>query len=138
MDGATEPAETVSRLEPMTRAECFEHLGTQVVGRLAVSRWTGPHVVPVNFVLDGESIVFRSGPGMKLRSLAARPVSFQVDAIDPRSRTGWSVLARGPAREASRREAAHLNLPTWVTTEKDHWVRMRVAAISGRRIRARG
>jgi uncharacterized protein len=123
--------------EPIERAECFELLASQTVGRLAVSRWTGPLVVPVNFVLDGESIVFRSGPGTKLRSLAARPVSFQVDEIDPESRTGWSVLARGRAQEVSGRDLTHLDPAPWAPDERDHWVRLTVIGISGRRIRRR-
>ena len=121
--------------DDLTRDECFDLLQTQDVGRLAVSWATGPLVVPVNFVLDGESIVFRSGPGTKLRALASRPVSFEVDAFDARDRTGWSVLARGRAREVSRREVAHLEVTPWMPDDKDHWVRLRVVAISGRRIR---
>ena len=121
-------------LETLSADECYELLGTQTVGRLAISRWTGPEVVPVNFVLDGESIIFRSGAGTKLRSLAARPVSFQVDAFDPASRTGWSVLARGRAREVSRKRAGEVDPGPWITEGRDHWVRLVIGVISGRRI----
>ena len=122
-------------LETLSAAECYELLATQSVGRLAISRWTGPEVVPVNFVFDGEAIVFRSGPGTKLRSLAARPVSFQVDAFDPETRTGWSVLARGRAREVSGRRAGERDPSPWVTDGRDHWVRLVIGVITGRRIR---
>ena len=53
-------------LDVLDRRECLHLLATQSVGRLAVATPEGPLVVPVNFVLDGESIVFRSDRGSKL------------------------------------------------------------------------
>lgn len=71
-------------LEELPRDECFELLRSRPVGRLAVSL-TGraPLVVPVNFVVDGDDIVFQSYAGTKLTALRDQPVSFQVDEIDP-------------------------------------------------------
>src|SRR5437763_13797599 len=83
------------------RDECLQLLRSQPVGRVAMTTPDdSPLVVPVNYVVDGEFVVFRSDPGTKLRLLAARPVSFQVDFIDWFHRSGWSVLGRGRAYEA--------------------------------------
>lgn len=123
------------QLVDLSRDECLHLLGTRQVGRVAVTiPREGPLVVPVNYVLDDRSIIFRSGYGTKLRSLPARPISFQVDHHLPEGRVGWSVLARGMAREISRAEAAHLVLEPWVPQEKHYWVRMEIHALSGRRI----
>jgi len=123
-------------LDEISRDECLALMATEQVGRLAVNWATGPLVVPVNFVLTGDTIVFRTGPGTKLRALAARPVSFEVDHIDPDSRTGWSVLARGRAREVSARQFADLPVDPWVPEGKDHWVAIKIVAATGRRISA--
>ena len=91
--------------------------------------------MPVNYLLDGDVVVFRSGPGTKLRALRGTPASFQLDDIDPTQRTGWSVLVRGRADEATHWEIDHLDLTAWAPGDKSHWVRVVPDAITGRRIR---
>jgi len=124
-----------STLDVLTREECFRYLGTVPVGRLAVATLeNGPLVVPVNFVLDGEVVVFRSDPGTKMRLLRGNPVSFEVDFVDPFHRTGWSVLLRGFAYEATPWEVEHLPVDPWPDGERHHWVRLVPSEVSGRRL----
>lgn len=133
---ATAPDAGGRTLVELTRDECLALLATQSVGRVAVAQGlVGPLVVPVNYVVEGASIFFLSGYGAKLRAALFRPVSFQVDAIDPATHTGWSVLVRGRAEEVHRRHAGG-SLPTpWATGEKPYLVRIPIRAISGRRLR---
>jgi len=78
--------------------DCWRLVPDAGVGRIAVSRdREAPIVVPVNYVVDDRTIVFRTGAGTKLSLLHDRPISFQVDDFDPLHRTGWSVLIRGVA-----------------------------------------
>lgn len=122
-------------LEEIPREECLALLAGLGVGRLAVAvPGAPPLVVPVNYVLDGEAVVFRSGVGAKLRALRGTPVSFEVDEIDLVRHTGWSVLVRGWAYETTRWEIEHLELQPWVATDREHWVRIVPETISGRRI----
>ncbi|MEZ5144423.1 MAG: pyridoxamine 5'-phosphate oxidase family protein [Acidimicrobiales bacterium] len=122
-------------LDELDRDECLRLLATQSLGRLAVSRRLEPPlVVPVNYVVDGANLVFRSGYGTKLRSLAARPVSFQVDWVDPVTRTGWSVLAHGRAREIRQRDAGPRLPEPWMPEDKPYLVRMAIHRVTGRRI----
>src|SRR4051794_9668259 len=121
-------------LDEIPRDECFELLAQAPIGRLAVNGRAGsPLVVPVNFVVDREDIVFRSDPGRKLRDVVDRPVSFEIDAIDPVHRTGWSVLVEGIAYESE--PPAGVELEPWAPGPKAHWVRVVPGSISGRRIR---
>jgi uncharacterized protein len=90
-------------------------------------------VLPVNFVLSGDAVVFRTGPGDKLRGLGQGPVSFEVDAYDPATRTGWSVLVHGVAHPLAPSEAARLALEPWAGGDKPIWVRVEPASITGRR-----
>ena len=125
-----------ARLEELDADECRGLLATQAVGRLAVVVRDGwPLVVPVNYVLDGDVIVFRSDLDDKLRALRRNPVSFEIDEIDPVTRTGWSVLVKGTAHEATTAEVQHLFLQPWAPGERAHWVRLVPARITGRRIR---
>ena len=123
-------------LDEIPRDECLRLLAAQLVGRLAVVVRDGPPlVVPVNFVLDGEVVVFRSDLDEKLRALRRNPASFQVDDVDEVNRTGWSVLVQGTAQEATTAEVQHLFLEPWAPGERDHWVRLVPTGITGRRIR---
>lgn len=92
-------------------------------------------MVPVNFTLDGETVVFRSDEGSKIAALRVGPVSFEVDFFDPVHRSRWSVLVQGMAYEATSWEVDHMGLESWVEGPKVHWVRIVPAMVTGRRIR---
>lgn len=122
------------QVEEIPRDECVTLLRAMAIGRIAVSvPEDAPLVVPVNYVLDGEVVVFRSDAGIKLARLQGHPASFQVDFIDPFHRAGWSVLVQGVAREVTVTEVEHLSLASWAGAP-NHWVRLVPATITGRRI----
>ena len=121
-------------LEEIDRDECLDLVGSLSVGRIAVALPGGPPlVVPVNYRLDGDVVVFRSDPGSKLFAMQEQPVSFQVDAVDPFRRSGWSVLIQGVAVEAEPAEVEHLVVESWAGATR-HWIRVLPVAITGRRI----
>ena len=54
----------------------------------------------MNHAVDDHSIIFRTDPGSKLRGIVRSPmVCFEVDAIDPATQRGWSVMVKGRATE---------------------------------------
>lgn len=123
-----------STIEEIPPEECLQLVAAVSVGRFAIAApGRAPLVVPVNYVLDGDVIVFRSNYGAKIAGLRRRQVSFQVDLIDPAHHTGWSVLVQGIAHEASDDEVAHLALAPWVGG-RDHWIRVVPTMVTGRRI----
>ena len=120
----------------LDREECLALLAAGRVGRFAVASMNdAPLVVPVNYVMDGDAVVFRTAAGEKLAQLRRR-ASFEVDGLDQPTETGWSVLVRGFAYEATSWEVAHLDLEPWAAGDKDRWVRIVPTAITGRRITA--
>lgn len=135
------PAPTVTRdahaVSELTTAECWRLLRAQNLGRLAVDRDDGsPDVIPVNYVVFGEGIVFRSAPGGKLRSIATQPlVAFEVDGVERSAR--WSVVVRGAAREmtsATEIEASGARaLVSSNPTRKQHFIRVVPSTTTGRR-----
>ena len=132
-------------IEVIHRDECLALAATQPVGRLAVVDHGRPHVVPVNFVLDGEDVVFRSFPGTKVDRLLDGPVCFEVDDVDAATRTGWSVVIHGRGEEVTRWDPAErrerlerLGVDPWAEGEKPHLVRIVAATVTGRRVRGHG
>ena len=126
--------DAAAALDELSRAECLELAAGHRIGRLAVKLRVGsPLVVPVNYVLDGEVVVFRTAPGSKLTALRERPVSFQVDEFDEAHSTGWSVLIQGVGIEVEPPE--DVEIEPWAPGAKDHWVRIVPSSITGRRIR---
>jgi nitroimidazol reductase NimA-like FMN-containing flavoprotein (pyridoxamine 5'-phosphate oxidase superfamily) len=66
------------------------------VGRVAFQSASGQHIVPVNFQLDGDSVVFRTRPDTELGRVAPVPeAAFEVDELDVDAQSGWSVVAKG-------------------------------------------
>ncbi|MFE4667950.1 helix-turn-helix domain-containing protein [Streptomyces sp. NPDC056716] len=114
-------------------------LGSHGVGRIAVATGTGPVVVPVNYsVVDG-AIVFRTAHDATPALAAGRRVAFEADRIDDAFSRGWSVLVRGRARtvtdpdEIRRLDAGAYSTP-WAGGDRDLWISVDPAVITGRRI----
>ena len=95
-------------LQEIGHDECFLLLATQSIGRLGVNAEHYPLIFPVNYGLDREVLVLRTRPGTKLSAANHANVTFEVDSIDPMTRTGWSVLVRGLAEEVTGEHRADL------------------------------
>ena len=52
--------------EALDTEQCRTLLGSHNVGRMAVSVDALPVILPVNYAVDGDDIVFRTTPGTKL------------------------------------------------------------------------
>lgn len=61
-DGQPHGYRRTETVEKLTRAQCLELMATVPVGRIGVSVRALPVILPVNFVLLGENIVFQNHP----------------------------------------------------------------------------
>jgi Pyridoxamine 5'-phosphate oxidase len=52
--------------------ECLRLLAARQVGRLGFVLGGGPEVLPINYVLDGDAVVFATAEGSKLRGATRR------------------------------------------------------------------
>ncbi|WP_369134848.1 pyridoxamine 5'-phosphate oxidase family protein [Modestobacter sp. I12A-02662] len=95
-------------LDEIPTDECYRLLTTQEIGRLGVNAEEYPLIVPVNLAMDGTTIVIRTRAGTRLAAAQHARVTFEVDEIDRRTRSGWSVLARGLAEEVGAEHRADL------------------------------
>jgi uncharacterized protein len=130
------------QMDELGIGECLRLLGNHMFGRLAFMDHVGvlPMIIPVNYMLVGDRITFRTGEGSKLgNALREEPVAFEVDGLDPADRTGWSVVVRGRATIVNDTvELASLwdaRLQPWAPGTKPHYVRIEARHITGRRIR---
>ena len=87
----------VTYFERLDVPECLHLLRTGGVGRVAwQDNAEGLTVLPVNYRVIGDSVVFRTSEASTLARLAKPTrVAFQVDEIDHATAVGWSVLVRG-------------------------------------------
>ncbi len=124
--------------ETMTTEECWERLGAASVARLAIAIAGKPDIFPINFVVDGASIVFRTGAGTKFAASALlHDVALEIDGYEPQQHTAWSVVVKGRAHEVERMDevfaAEDLPLFPWVATPKPNFVRITPTEVTGRR-----
>lgn len=119
-------------------AECWDRVAAAPYGRLAMSVSDQVDIVPVNVVLSGGDLYFRTAPGSKLAEIAANPrVAFEVDGYD--DDTAFSVVVKGIAERLERHAdidaAEELPLTPWIPTPKYRWVRIRPESVTGRAFR---
>ena len=146
-EGGSEMAEFAPAVvEPLDEAECLELISAGGIGRIGYTGRYGPTVLPVNFVLYEQAVVFRTGldspMGEDLRTGIAEAdyiVAFEVDEISPATREGWSILIQGAVHHADsddeRAEIMRSGVEPWPGGEKELFIRIIPSRITGRRIR---
>ena len=116
-------------------------MSTQRLGRLGVVVDGVPLVLPMGFVLDGETVVLQTNQGAKALHVPLTSVSFEVDHVDWEQGVGWSVLIQGIGEDIStaidERSVALRSLAsaTWAPPPADRWLTIVPRTITGRRIR---
>jgi nitroimidazol reductase NimA-like FMN-containing flavoprotein (pyridoxamine 5'-phosphate oxidase superfamily) len=126
-------------LEVLQRDECLRLLGRSTLGRIGVTVGALPVILPVNYRLVGEHVVFRTTTGTKLDAATHNAVvAFEVDEFDPFSHTGWSVLVTGLASEVTDSDALmelrQAHVPRWAPSGDERIVEVSTEMLSGRRI----
>jgi uncharacterized protein len=132
------PAERGSFGE-LSEDECFLRLASSQVGRVAMCTDEGPTIVPVNYVLDGKTIVVRTTSYTLLADHAVGPMAFEVDELEPAVKFGWSVLVVGHAMpvedvdESTRLRSSGV-LDAWAPGSRNLFIRITPKRVTGREI----
>jgi nitroimidazol reductase NimA-like FMN-containing flavoprotein (pyridoxamine 5'-phosphate oxidase superfamily) len=129
-----------SGLEILPLTECLRMLASVPVGRIAFHADGEVVVLPVNHLVDGQDVVFRTASGSKLSAAEkADVVAFEADDYDAQTKSGWSVVVNGRAEilyentETQRLDG--LGLQPWPTAaDRPFWIRIRLTSVSGRQI----
>jgi uncharacterized protein len=123
-------------VQRLTPDECWALLGTSGVGRLAFGPPERLELLPVNYLVDGGALLFRTGPGTKLDTFESIDrVLLEADGYD--DPVAWSVVVRGRAGvltdPVAVARAESLPLRPWIPTLKAVHVRIVPDEITGRR-----
>jgi nitroimidazol reductase NimA-like FMN-containing flavoprotein (pyridoxamine 5'-phosphate oxidase superfamily) len=134
-----QPAYRGGRLEELEPVECRRLLVTTSIGRLGFSTGEEQRIVPLNYVLAEDRLVFRTSPENEVAKFALdRPVAFEVDQVDEFMQSGWSVLVSGTAEELPRASLRAMDVgetpEPWASGVRSLYLRIPLARITGRRV----
>lgn len=126
-------------LEVLDRVQCLGLLSTATIGRVGVTSGALPTILPVNFRLEGQEILIRSGEGAKMDvALRDAVVAFEVDDFDPIDHTGWSVVVTGITRSITDEDELErlrgIPIARWASGGNGHLVAISTDLVSGRRL----
>jgi nitroimidazol reductase NimA-like FMN-containing flavoprotein (pyridoxamine 5'-phosphate oxidase superfamily) len=128
-------------LDNLAPAVVSERLHRARVARIGYVDADGPAIVPVNIAVDAqERIVFRTAADGPLARLDHQQVAIEIDGIDAGRRAGWSILARGIARDvtdaldATAVTARAQQVDSWAPGVRDRKFVVVPLAITGRTI----
>jgi nitroimidazol reductase NimA-like FMN-containing flavoprotein (pyridoxamine 5'-phosphate oxidase superfamily) len=130
------------QLRELSPRECWNLIASGGVGRIAAITGEGPVILPVRFIVDNETVVFRTtGYGLIGRIGPASEIAFEVDHVDEAIREGWSVLLVGamervedPDEVAAAMGSADLD--PWMGGVRNLVLRIRPRRVTGRRVEA--
>lgn len=120
----------------LSEEQCWALISGVALGRLVTNMDGAQEIFPVNFVVQRQTVLFRTAEGTKLfGTIMNDQVLFEAD--DHTVAGGWSVVIRGTARVLfgadEIHEADRAGLYPWIATQKLRFVRITPAQITGRR-----
>jgi hypothetical protein len=126
--------------EDISREESLRLLGSVPIGRVVFTHHALPAIRPVNHIVEGQQIVFRTGAAAAITTAVdgtGTIVAFEADAIDPFNRIGWSVVVVGGARLL--RDDAHIGhyqelLQPWAAGAKEDVIVIQADMVTGIRL----
>jgi uncharacterized protein len=126
--------------EVLSRDACLPYLESASLGRIGISISSTPAILPVNFKLHNDAILIRTQKGSKLdAAVHGAMVAFEVDGFDEGRGAAWSVLVQGISSEVVGNDelvnAQSAELDSWAVDDQvDHFIRIELTNVSGRRI----
>jgi nitroimidazol reductase NimA-like FMN-containing flavoprotein (pyridoxamine 5'-phosphate oxidase superfamily) len=126
-------------LELLTEEQARRLLAGSEVGRVGITMGALPAIFPVNYRLIDGAIVFRTAPGSKMSAATeGAVVAFEADDYQLADRSGWSVLAVGPAEVIDdpdlESRVTKAGLEPFVDGPRSTIVRILPTFLSGRRL----
>lgn len=129
-----------AELFQLDESTCLALLSVQHVGRLIIPG-DDPYVVPFNYTAVDGGVVFRTQRRGVIDAIDDRPVVFEVDMFDDRSKSGWSVVVRGRAHDITSDTGLDHDTITgsaprpWAPGERDCVIRISADRLTGRLLR---
>jgi hypothetical protein len=128
----------VPKPEILDAAECWRLLAQVPVGRLGIISDGHPDVFPVNFKVEDNTVVFRTGAGAKLHAIeGGDSVALEADTVSAEFGLAWSVIVKGHATIVEHSDVVldkiGRSLFPWQGISQDHIIRIAPESVTGRR-----
>ena len=126
--------------EELSVEQCLELLKGGIVGRVAICTPMGPRIVPLNYAMSDDAIVFRTMPYSELGTYGWNTdLAFEIDHLDYEKHQGWSVVAIGRASmvddpEEVRSIRAGWDPTPWAGGRRYMYITLHWRDITGRRL----
>jgi uncharacterized protein len=137
--GPGRPQPSGALFADLPRRRCVDLLGEHTVGRIAWQAADGPQLYPVSYAWCEDRVVFRTSPYGALSELVrSTEVVFEIDELDHRRRTGWSIVVKGRAsaiaapERLAEMEVTGRSVP-WAEGTRDLVIGVTPHQITGRR-----
>lgn len=120
----------------LTEAECRDLLETDVVGRVAFMATSGPRIVPINYIVRGDALLFRTTAYSELAKFApGAEIAFEIDQLDSDRQRGWSVVVHGSCeRIEDTTDPAESGPEPWAGGVRPLLLELKLREVSGRRV----
>ena len=122
----------------LTVRSCLELMASVPVGRVVYTRGALPAVELAPFDLEGGDVVLRPYDLLGVAMAANQVVAFEVDEVDCRTWSGWTVTVVGQARQVtSKTDLARLQAVTVLAApagQQTCFIRITPGPVTGRRL----
>ena len=125
----------------LAREDCLHLLRTHHVGRIAVVVGGRPEILPVNYALGRDAIVFRTVEEGVLEGASRTSAAFEVDGVDEGPHEAWSVLVRGELEDVTgaldrlSEDLRRVAVSPMAPGDRTAWMALTIDEVSGRRFR---
>jgi nitroimidazol reductase NimA-like FMN-containing flavoprotein (pyridoxamine 5'-phosphate oxidase superfamily) len=130
---------TATTATVLDKAACRKLLSRGAIGRVGYIAEGRPMIVPVDYAVVENMIVFRTEGGDKLAHIPLHHVCFEVDGRIPDDGF-WSVVVQGFARDVTTainpvyKHLRETTLASHILMHDPHWVAIDITEITGRRL----
>ncbi|WP_035771612.1 pyridoxamine 5'-phosphate oxidase family protein [Arthrobacter sp. Br18] len=104
--------------ETLSTEECWALATRQTMGRIGFSHDGLLNIFPLNYFVHDNGIYFRASPDGIMARSSLENVAFQADLVNRDTRSGWTILANGPA---ARIDDPELLTTLWGTHAEEPW-----------------
>ena len=132
---------SVGRFTELPSAACKELLAKHTAGRVGLLAPGGPQILPVTYQYRNHKVIFRTSRTGVLSGLERRTsVAFEIDELDERNHSGWSVLVLGFAKAMTHNAllttAWESGPVPWAEGTRTLFIEVTPRTISGRSVQA--
>jgi hypothetical protein len=130
----------MDNLVELTVEECLALLRRKPVGRIAMATPAGLRILPVNYSVVEDRIVFRTLPyGEIANNVVDAEVAFEADDLDESLARGWSVMAAGRCRRVENPDEVRViretaNPEPWASGQRNLYFRVEWTTLTGRQV----